>query len=191
MKLKCKLLLTSIFALSIAFIGQDVKAQHNHKHPHPKKKVVQHRKTVHRNNMAQSFKVIKRTNHVIIVAHKAVKKYKVYTGDLAKAVHHQRYAKVLLRNHKAHKAMQHSRLARKYAFKAIRSNKGTVNKEYNFNAEENKTMGETISDAELEKELKDNNPTVSFKDESISDKDMSDLDVIEMDPSDYSLCLYG
>ena len=185
MKLKCKLLLTSIFALSIAFIGQDVKAQHNHKHPHPKKKVVQHRKTVHRNNMAQSFKVIKRTNHVIIVAHKAVKKYKVYTGDLAKAVHHQRYAKVLLRNHKAHKAMQHSRLARKYAFKAIRSNKGTVNKEYNFNAEENKTMGETISDAELEKELKDNNPTVSFKDESISDKDMSDLDVIEMDPSDY------
>ncbi len=191
MKLNCKLLLSAVFALSIVFIGTDVQAQHKHKHPHAKKEIVKHKKAhaaqkvAHKNSLGQSVKVIKRTNHVIANANRAVKKYKNYTGDLSRAVHHQQHAKRLLKRHKTHRSMQHSRLARKYAFKSIRSNKGTVNKEYQFDAEENKTMGETIADAELEKELKEKNPNIKFDDSAISDKEMTELEVLDVDPADY------
>ncbi len=189
MKLNIKLLLSTVFALSIVFLGNNVQAQH--KHPRVKKKVVQHKKAhiaqrvAHKNSMSQTMKVIKRTNHVIINAHKAVKKQKVYTGNLSKAVHHQRYAKKMLKKHKTHRAMQHSRLARRYALITIRHNKGTINKEYNFSAEENKAIGEAIADAELEKELKDSNPNIKFDDSAISDKEMTELEVLDVDPSDY------
>ncbi len=187
MKLKCKILLSSLFALSFVFIIQGAQAQH--KRPVAKKKIVQHRKAHavkhHKVNMAHTYRVMKRTNKVIIVANNHVKRNKVYTGALAKAVHHQRFAKKLLKMHKAHRAMQHSRIARLHAFKAIKSNKGTINKEWQFDDEENKTMGDNITEAELEKELKDTDPTISFKDENVSNKDMSDLEVIETNPSDY------
>jgi len=191
--MKIKSFLSIVFAITMLVAGSNIQAQNKHKHPHPhaKKKAVQHKKAeaahkvAHKNNMSKSIVVIKRTNHVINNAHKAVKKYKVYTGSLAKAFHHQQYAKMLLKQHKSHRAMQHSRLARKYAFKAIRSNKGTVNKEYNFTDDENKTMGETISDAELEKELKGSNPNILFEDDRISDKEMTELEVLELAPSDY------
>lgn len=182
--MKLKLLMGTVLSLMVVL---SVQAQRPVKHPVAKKKMIQHQqaKAIHQSNMAQAIHVIKRTNKVILVAHNQVKKNKVYTGDLAKAVHHQRYAKKLLAMHKAHRAIQHSRLARMYAFQAIKQNKGMVSKEMQFNDEESKAMGENISDAELDKELKDNDPTVSYDDKTITDKDMSDLDVLEMDESDY------
>jgi hypothetical protein len=191
MKFNCKLLLCATFALSIVLITNNAQAQHKHKHPHTKKKVIQHKKAkvahkvVHRNSLGQSIKVIKRTNHVIVKANRAVKKLKNHTGDLSRAVHHQQYAKSLLKRHKTHHAMQHTRLARKYAFKAIKANMGTLNKEYQFDADENNVMGEAISDAELEKSLMTENPNLKFDDSTISDKEMTELEVLDANPADY------
>lgn len=186
--MKIKLLLSSMLILSFFISTSNVQAQH-HKHPHAKKQVVQnHKKQVvahHNGDMVHAYKVLKKTHRVILAANNHVKRNKVYTGDLAKAIHHQRHAKLLLKSHKAHRAMQHSRVARMYAFKAINNNKGKVNEEWQFNEEENKTMGANVSDAELEKELKDSNPTITFKDEDISDKDMTDIEVLETAPTDY------
>ena len=191
MKLKCKLLLSSVFALSIVFLGSNTQAQHNHKHPHGKKIVAKHHKakagntTVRKNNVGQSMKVIKRTNHVIVNAYKSVQKYKVHSGDLSKAVRHQQYAKKLLRNNKTHRAMQHSRLARKHAFVAIRTNKGTLDRTYELNKEEKLLVGEPIADLELEKELKANTPKIKFDDSAVTEKEMTELETLKVAPSDY------
>ena len=191
MKLNCKLLLGAVFALSIVITGTNVQAQRKHKHPHAKKKVLKHKKVhaannvVQKNGFGQSIKVIKRTNHVIVNANNAVKKYKNHTGDLSRAVHHQQYAKRLLKKRKTHRALQHSKLARNYAFKAIKANKGNLNKEYQFDADENKTMGESISDDELEQSLKAENPNIKFDDAAISDKEMTELEVLDVNPADY------
>jgi hypothetical protein len=191
MKFNCKLLLCATFALSIVLITNNAQAQHKHKHPHTKKKVIQHKKAkvahkvAHRKSLGQSIKVIKRTNHVIVSANRSVKQNKNHTGDLSRAVHHQQYAKSLLKRHKAHSAMQHSRLARKYAFKAIKANKGNLNKEYQFDADENNVMGETISDDELGKQLMKDKPNVKFDDTTISDKEMTELEILDIDPADY------
>jgi len=181
MKIKCKLFVSSIFAVGILLSSVTANAQKRVKHPVAKQKIAQH----HKGEMAQAIKVLKRTNKIILVAHGHIKRSKIYTGDFAKAVHHQRHAKKLLKTHKAHRAMQHSRVARMYALKSIKANKGMVNKEMEFNDEENKIMGEKISDAELEKELKDSNPNIKFDDATISDKEMTELQVLETDEADY------
>ncbi len=187
MKLKCKIFINTLFALTVVFANLNVQAQHPVKHPIAKKKAIQHQNAAAhpKGEMVHAINVFKRTNKVILIANNKVKENKVYTGDLAKAVHHQRYAKKLLKMHKAHRAMQHSRVARNYAFRAIRSNKGVVDKELVFTDEENKTMGENVADAELEKELKDSEPNVSYKDEGISNKDMTEIEVLETDEADY------
>ena len=76
MKSVYKLFMNAFFALSIIFIGSNVQAQHKQKHPHGNKKAASHNtaKVAHKNSMSHSIKVIKRTNHVIVNAHKAVKK---------------------------------------------------------------------------------------------------------------------
>jgi hypothetical protein len=189
MKLNCKLLLSTLFALFIVFTNLNLQAQHRVKHPAAKKKVVQHKKAKavahHNRSLSPSVKFLRRTNKVIVIANNQVKKNKVYNGYLAKAVHHQRYAKKLINKKQAHRAMQHSKLARNFAFRSIQSNKGTIDKELIYNEEENKALGKNISDVELEKELKNNEPNISFIDENISDKDMTDLEVLSTSPSDY------
>jgi len=137
MKLKSNYLLGVSLALSIMFVGNTIQAQHKHKNLCAKKKKVSHKKVhpkrdkvVHKVNdkrdILLSIKVIKKTNQVIIHANKTVKKNKVHSVDLSKADHHQQYAKRLLNNHKLQRAMKHSRLARNFAFKAIKSNQGRV-----------------------------------------------------------------
>jgi len=181
-----KLIITGTISLLLIF---NVAAQRHVKRPVAKKKMVRNHKVMvvkqHRGERADVIRVLKKTNKVIIAAHSQVKKNKVYTGDLSKAVHHQKYAKKLLKKHKAHYSMQHSRIARKYAIKAIKNNKGTVGKEMEFNNEENKIIGKTISDEELEKELLKNEPNTTYDDKTISDKEMTDLEVLEMDEADY------
>lgn len=172
--------LIAVFAL---FTNQNLNAQHRHKHPHPHKAKahVAHKKVNH----AQAVKVFKRTNLVIHQAHKAQQTNKVYTGSFSKAVHHQRYAKVLYKQNKPKKALQHTRLARLYAFKTIRTNKGTMNNDLQFTKEENDLVGAPISDVELGKELKANRPDITFEDDKISEKELTDLEVLETEPSDY------
>lgn len=186
--MKIKVLLGTVLSLAILLSANTSFAQHK-AHPVAKKHIAkQHHKaaiTHKRGNMVQAHKVLKRTNKAIVAANVAVKKNKNYTGHLSKAVYHQRHAKTLLKRGKTHRAMQHSRLARKNAFVAMRNNKTTVSKDLDFTAEENKMLGETITDTELEKELKTENPKVSFDDKNVSDKDMSDIEVLETNPANY------
>lgn len=185
--MKIKLLLG--LALSTLLVI-NVSAQNNTRKPVAKKKAVQAQKlqaanTYKKTNMAQAVKFLKRTNKVIVAAHEKLKTGKNHSGNFAKAVHHQRYAKKLLKLKKTHRAIQHSRVARKYAMLVIRENKGTYDGAMNINAEEKVALGTTISDAELEKDLKTDNPNINYDDSKITDKELKDMEVLEMSPADY------
>jgi hypothetical protein len=119
-------------------------------------------------------KVIRRTAIVVNYAHKMVKQNKVYTGNLAKSVRHQRYARFLYRNGKYARAIHHSRRARQLAFLAIQANKGTTQKEWELTKDEAPDDG-TVSDAELEKEL----PGEELKEEDLINALDADVDIAE------------
>lgn len=181
--MKIKLILGTILSLMLT-IG--VNAQQ----PAVHKKMIHHKKghivkANHKKNMTQATRFLNRTNRVIITASKTVKRGGVKKGNLAKAVYHQRYAKKLLANHKVHRAVQHSRVARKYAMLAINQNKSKVDQSWLINAEEKEVLGTTVSDADLENDLKQENPSLKYNDDSITDKELSELQVIEMNPTEY------
>ena len=183
MKNLIKIGLGSVLTIALCL---NVNAQHRHvKHPVAKKRAVKHVVKHRTITKVHAYKFIKRTNIVVVAAHRHVKRGKVYTGDFAKSVHHQRYAKVLLAKNKPHRAIQHSRLARAYALKAIRANKGQIKKEWAINKEENEMLGDAIANDELEKELKTYEPNAKYSDESVTDKDMTELEVLGTDPADY------
>ncbi len=183
--MKIKLLLSAVFSVLIAL---NVNAQH--KHSNAKKKAIHHKKAQvakanYRASMAQSMKFIKKTSKVLTKAYESVKKGKKYTGNLSKAIEHQKYAKTLLARKMTHRAVQHSRAARKYAMMAIRQNRGKIDNSWNTTAEEKEILGTAISNDELEKELKATNPDLTFNDEKVSDKDMTEIEVLKTDPADY------
>ena len=183
----------ALIAFFLMMFSQNLIAQHAHpraKRAHARAHVrqakvarahVAHRKI----DNARAFRVIRRTNRAIRHAHRMVTTNKVYTGDFSRAVHHQRYAKVLLRRGRSHRAMLHSRIARQLAFKSIKANKGVVDAELNFTDEENEIFGDNIRDEELEKELRTDNPNIVFDDTKVSEKELTELEVLEMDPADY------
>ena len=74
-------------------------------------------------SMVHARKVMKRTQFVIVKAKQAVSKNKNYTGDLARAVAHQKQAKKMFAMKNHHKSVLHSRQARMYAFYALQANK--------------------------------------------------------------------
>ncbi|MCO6499066.1 MAG: hypothetical protein J5I47_01670 [Vicingus serpentipes] len=172
----------TIMALFSLLFNQETSAQRNH--PRAKRAHVRQHQ-VRKIDNVRALRVIRRTNLTIRHAQKMVYANKVYTGDFSKAVHHQRYAKVLLRRGKSHRAMLHSRLARQFAFQAIKHNKGVVSDDLNFTAEENEIFGDNIQNEELEKELKTELPDLIFDDSKVSDKELTELEVLDMDPSDY------
>jgi len=126
----------------------------------------------------KAHQVIRRTAIVIHEAHKDVKEGKVYTGDLSRAIAHQKYARVLFRNGMYDRAIHHSRRARVLAVMAIRANKGVEIPESKMTAEEEELMKNPPSDDELEKELLKEMPNENMKDEDAvktsPDVDMKD-----------------
>ena len=102
---------------------------------------------------ADSRLFIRRTNIAIRHAQNKVREGKHYTGNLARAVRHQRYARQLHRTGQYRRAIHHSRMARRLAFLAIQANKGATPADASFNANENELGADAPSDAELEKEL--------------------------------------
>lgn len=112
-------------------------------------------------------RVIRRTAAVIIVAHSKVKENKNYTGDLAKAIAHQKYARKLFRRGMYARAVHQSRFARLYAIKAIKANKGTETEECKFTAEEEELMKNPPSEAQLTEEMLKDMPGESMKDEDL------------------------
>ena len=122
-------------------------------------------------------KCIKRTTVVLMHAHKKLKEHKVYTGNMAKAVRHQRYARFLFRQGKFLRAIHQSRRARQLAFLVIQANKGTVEKDMELTSEEKPAGAPT--DEELEKELPAD--AENMTDEKLAAGDLKDIDLDDKD----------
>ncbi len=122
-------------------------------------------------------KCIRRTAVVLVHAQKKLKENKVYTGNMVKAVRHQRYARFLFRQGKFVRAIHQSRRARQLAFLVIQANKGTVSKDMELTQEEK--PANAPSDDELEKELPAD--TENLTDEKIANSDLKDIDLDDKD----------
>lgn len=122
-------------------------------------------------------RIIRRTTVVIRRGHKIVKKNKVYTGYLARAIRHQKYARILFRKKLYAHAARHSLRARRLAFKAIKANKAKAPKEANFEKNEKDIWGDT-TEKELDNEIAKAMPKESTKDEDFL-SDVPDFDIEE------------
>ena len=122
-------------------------------------------------------KIIRRTAIVLIAARKQVIQNKNFTGDLARAVRHQHYARLLYMSGKYARAIHQSRRARQLAFITITSNKGTINKEWELGPDENADDGSKTADAELDKELPDDKVT----DQDLINSELTDIDLSDND----------
>lgn len=182
--MKTKTLITLKSLLIIAFLnfGNSIFAQH-HQPNHPPKGLNRATMPSRQPSMMQAQKVLKRTHFVILKAHQAVKKNKNYTGDLARAVAHQKQAKKMFAMKNPYKAILHSKHARMYAFKVLQANKANadVDQSYQFNKEETDLAGIEDNSATLDKELE----KTTFDDKTVTDKEMTELEVLETTPSDY------
>ena len=94
-----------------------------------------------------------RTNMILSRARGAVEVGKVYTGDLVKAVHHQRYARVLFQKGEYLKAIHHSYRARLLAFAAIKANKGEIANNMQLMKEEQPLIKNQPEPSVLDKEV--------------------------------------
>lgn len=134
----------------------------------------------------KSKRVVRRTAIVLIAAHNSLKQGKVYTGNFAKAVRHQRYARFLWRRGFYLRAIHQSRVARLLALSVIKANKGTTQASYDFDKEENSLMKNAPSESQMETEMNGDKdyqqayPNQSTKDEDflgeVGDIDLEDLD---------------
>ncbi len=125
----------------------------------------------------RSRKFIKRTSTVIMAAKKDLQQGKIYTGDFARAVAHQRYARKLFMNGFYQKAIYHSHRARMLAFAVIRSNKGVVNREWELDKDESRLPANQPGDRELDQELVKDNPSIAFDDRIAVQAELKDIDV--------------
>ena len=128
-------------------------------------------------------KVLNKTNQAITAAFTTVKDKKVYTGALSKAVHHQKIAKKLMSENKNFRAIHHSRMARTLAFRSLRLNKNYDYEKWDYTMEEQELFGNGIPDGELIDELNNTYPNNQFLDEKITEKDLKDIAVKEIDPA--------
>ncbi len=124
---------------------------------------------------AHAHRAIRRTAAVLIYAHKQVKENKVYTGNLARAVRHQRYARFLFKQGKYVRAIHHARRARQLGFLAINANKGVVQKDWEPNKDE--AGDKTADDKTLEKELPSEG--AGLTDEQLIAQELTDIDLEE------------
>ncbi len=134
----------------------------------------------------KSKRVVRRTAIVLIAAHNNLKQGKVYTGNFAKAVRHQRYARFLWRRGFYLRAIHQSRVARLFALSVIKANKGVAQASYDFDKEENGLMKNAPSETQMETEMNGDKdyqqayPSQGTKDEDflgeVGDIDLEDLD---------------
>ena len=117
-----------------------------------------------------------KTNRLIGHAHMSVKRGKVYSGDLSKAVRHERLAKQLFQNGNYKGALAHSRRARILATESIKANKVKPTSDATFTPEENTLVGTPTSDEELDKEL-NTQGIAEITDETIINQNNLELEV--------------
>ncbi len=97
---------------------------------------------------------LNRTNGIIMKAKGAVEVGKVYTGDVVKAVHHQKYARQMFKEGKYMKAIHHSYRARLLAFEAIKANKAAVSDDMQLSKEEKPLIEKVPDNKVLDSEVK-------------------------------------
>lgn len=135
----------------------------------------------------KSKRVLRRTAVVLFAARTDLKQGKVYTGDFARAVRHQRYAVFLWRRGFYVRSIHHSRRARMLAINVIQANKGTVQPSFKMDGEENSLSKGTPADADLDKDLdndgefKKSSPNTSSKDEDFVDIMADDIDLSDLE----------
>ena len=123
-------------------------------------------------------RVLKRTAVVILAAHHQLKINRHFTGNFARSVAHQRFARRQYALGNFRRAIFHSRRARLLALTVLRDNKGALKKEYEFSAEENPPPAkDNPTDAQLDEQLTKDNPNQTFMDEDLVDKILDDIDV--------------
>ena len=115
----------------------------------------------------QAKRVLRRSAAVIFVAHKKVKEGHVYTGQLARAIAHQKFARRLYREGKYFRAIHHSRRARMLAIAAIKANKGVESADLRYAKEDEDAMKGGPSDEDLDKALLKEMPNEPQKDEDV------------------------
>ncbi len=124
---------------------------------------------------AQAKRVLRRTNVTIHHAKKQLAEHQNKTGDLAKAVSHQRYAISLLRRGMDKRAIAHSRRARRLAFASIQANQGKIPEGMQFAEGEGSDDG--FSDDQLDADLdKEFGSQVVLEDDRILEDALSDLE---------------
>lgn len=127
-------------------------------------------------------RVIRRTASVILIAQQKVKDGKVYTGNLARAIAHQRYARKLYFQGDYIRAMHQSRRARELAILAIQANNGQETADMAYDPEDTAVMNDNpVSDADLDKELDQNMPGYSTKDQDFVDAAIAEIDLGDME----------
>lgn len=140
------------------------------------------RPAVRRAEKLHAKRVIRRTAIVIRHAHNLVKENKNYTGDLAKSIAHQKYARRLYFEGKYLRAMHQSRRARQLAILSIKANKGSEPAGAANEKEDDDLMdAEPVTNADLDKELDENAPGYSTKDEDFVDAALSEIDLGDME----------
>jgi hypothetical protein len=127
-------------------------------------------------------RVIRRTAIVIRHAQTCLQQNKNYTGDLARSVAHQRFARRLYFQGKYLRAMHQSRRARQLALLSIHANKGTEPAgSANEKEDEDIMNAEKVSDAELDTELDKEMPGYSTKDEDFENAALEEIDLSDME----------
>ncbi|HTL82230.1 MAG TPA: hypothetical protein VL651_11020 [Bacteroidia bacterium] len=142
----------------------------------PRRPAVRHADKVH------ARRVIRRTAYVILAAQKQEQINKVYTGDLARAIAHQRLARKLYFRGEFLRAMHQSRRARYFAILAYQANKGTVTSDMDLNKEDEQVMTDNpVDDATLDQQLNTESPGYSTNDEDFVNAVLSDIDLGDME----------
>jgi hypothetical protein len=95
---------------------------------------------------------LNRTNVVLRLAANQVKTNKVYTGNLTKAIDHQKFAQELFTEGKFQKAIFHSHRARVLAHLVIEANKGKVNSDMKDSNAESELLKDMPADGALDAE---------------------------------------
>lgn len=141
-----------------------------------------HPVAAHHADKMHAKRVLRRTAIVIRHAQTCVRDNKNYTGDLAKSIAHQRFARKLYFEGKYLRAMHQSRRARQLAVLAIQANKGTEPAGSANEKEDEEIMNsEKVTDAELDTELDTNMPGYSTKDEDFVNAALEEIDLTDME----------
>lgn len=138
--------------------------------------------TVRRAEKMHARRVIRRTAIVIRHAQTCLQTNKNYTGDFARSVAHQRFARRLFFNGNYLRAMHQSRRARQLAILSIQANKGTEPAGAANEKEDEDIMNQSpASDKDLDDELEKDSPGYSQKDEDFVNAALEEIDLSDMD----------